>query len=323
MRQMPRSKTVPAMLGAAALLTATLAGCTAIPGFGGCTPIHPEGGASSLVTADGALGSSPDVEFPTPLVAKSPQVSVIEAGDGELVESGAQAEITLTTLFGADGQDVTGQLQSGLIAAGTEGQVLSEALVCAHVGDRLALVSSSALAFGEGGGAQFNLEDDDTVVMVLDVTGVYLGKADGFNQLPQDGMPTVVTEVDGTPGVSTLLQTPPASTRSSVIKAGDGAVVRAGDQLIAQYSIFTWPESGQPEFVGGSWDRGAQILPLTEETGIPQGWLDAVVGQRIGSQILVVLAPGDGSFSEESAPAGVDATYIVVVDLLGIQDSGD
>ena len=31
-------------------------------------------------------------------------------------------------------------------------------------------------------------------------SAAYLGKADGFNQLPKDGMPTVVTAVDGTPG---------------------------------------------------------------------------------------------------------------------------
>ena len=39
-------------------------------------------------------------------------------------------------------------------------------------------------------------------MVVIDVTAAYLGKADGFNQLPKDGMPTVVTAVDGTPGIT-------------------------------------------------------------------------------------------------------------------------
>ncbi len=35
-RHAPLLNRVPAMLGAAALLAAALAGCTSLPGFGGC-----------------------------------------------------------------------------------------------------------------------------------------------------------------------------------------------------------------------------------------------------------------------------------------------
>ncbi|MES1169861.1 MAG: hypothetical protein ABUL47_04145, partial [Leifsonia sp.] len=66
MRSSTRFKRVPALLGAVGLLTASLAGCSLIPGFGGCQPSFTSGDASSVVTASGTLGNAPTVDFPTP-----------------------------------------------------------------------------------------------------------------------------------------------------------------------------------------------------------------------------------------------------------------
>jgi peptidylprolyl isomerase len=309
---------LPALIGAAALLTASLAGCSGVPGLGGCDPVFDEGDSSRIVSADGS-----DVSFPTPLVVKKPQVSTISAGDGALVEDGAQVDYTVATYFGADGQSLSADDASGRIAAGVADDAISEALVCAHVGDRLALVSTTAQAFGEGAGATGNLKDDDTLVMVIDVDAVYLGKADGFNQLPQDGMPTVVTAVDGTPGVSLLAVDAPDSTRIGVIKGGDGRTVKLDDKVVLHYSLWTWPETkgDEPIPVSNSWhDHQAPTFQLTKaENGLPQGVLDALVRQKVGSQVLLVLPPGDDSFTEQTAPSGADATYIFVFDILGIQ----
>ena len=46
------------------------------------------------------------------------------------------------------------------------------------------------------------LDTDTVLVFVIDVIAVYLGKADGINQLPQDGMPTVVTAPTARPGIT-------------------------------------------------------------------------------------------------------------------------
>lgn len=306
-----------ASIGVAALLTAALAGCTGVPGFGGCDPVFDAGDSSRIVT-----GSGSSVDFPTPLVVKKPQVSTMKAGDGALIEKGDQVDFTVTTYFGADGQKLSGDDASDQrFAAGVTDNAISEALVCAHVGDRIALVSTTADAYGEGAGASGNLADDDTLVSVIEVKAAYLGKADGLNQLPQDGMPTVVTAVDGTPGVSLLAVDAPDHTRISVIKGGDGRTVKADDQVVLNYSLWTWPETkgDEPVAVSNSWDsHQAQVFTLGE--GLPQGLLDALIGQKVGSQVLLVLPPGDDSFTEDSAPSGADATYIFVFDILGIAE---
>ncbi|MGE3193056.1 MAG: hypothetical protein AB7K08_06275 [Microbacteriaceae bacterium] len=307
-----------ASIGIAALLAASLAGCAAVPGFGGCNPVFEAGDSSRIVTANGS-----SADFPTPLVVTSPEVSTLSSGDGALVRKGDQVSFTATTYFGADGQKLSGDTAAAQrFEAGVTDNAISEALVCAHVGDRLALVSTTADAYGEGAGASGNLADDDTLVTIIDIDAAYLGKADGFNQLPQDGMPTVVTAVDGTPGVSVLAVDAPENTRFSLIKGGDGRTVKKDDVVVLHYSLWTWPgtKGGEPVPVSNTWDshKSQDFTMTAAENGLPQGILDALIGQKVGSQVLLVLTPGDDSFTEDTAPSGADATYIFVFDILGI-----
>jgi peptidylprolyl isomerase len=310
---------------------AALAGCTAIPGLGGgCDPVYDSGDASSLVTATGAVGGKPTADFPTPLVVTSPQVSVIERGDGETIAPDSQVDYDFTLLDGKSGEvlGASGYTsgQFARIPAGFDVSV-GEAMACATVGSRLAIVSTWAdakAAFSSD--AEGSIDDDATVVVIADLKQAYLAKAEGFNQLPADGMPTVVTAVDGTPGVSVLLQEAPTSTRSSVIKAGDGATLRTDDKAVVHYSLWTWPSASgsQPTQVGSTWtSHRAVTLGLTglaDGGGVPTGLLNALVGEKVGSQVLVVLPPGDDGFPAGQGPAADDSTYIFVVDLLGIQE---
>jgi len=309
---------LPAVIGAAALLTASLVGCSAIPGYAGCDPAYDAGEASKIVTATGS-----NVDFPTPLVVTKPQVSTVTAGDGALVTDGDQVDYTVATYYGPDGQALSADDATGRIAAGVADNSISEALLCAHVGDRLALVTSTADAFGAGAGESSNLADADTLVMVIDVDASFLGKADGINQLPQDGMPTVVTAVDGTPGISVLAVDPPRTTRIGLIKGGDGRTVKIDDKVVLQYSLWTFPgtKGDEPVPVSNTWTshQAADFTLTAAENGLPQGVIDALVGQKVGSQVLLVLPPGDDSFTEATAPSGVDSTYIFVFDILGIQ----
>lgn len=320
---------ITAVLGAAALLTASLAGCTVIPG-GGCEPAYDNGAASSLVTATGTVGSAPTVDFPTPLVATDPQATVLETGDGDQIEPGQQVDYDFTLLDGTTGATIgKSGYTAGQFARIFVNKTISvgAGLECATVGSRVAVVSTwkdAKDAFtADVAGAP---DDTATVVVVVDVLASYLGKADGRNLLPKDGQPTVATEVNGTPGIAVPAQDPPQATQNSVIKGGDGAVLAEGDQAVVHYTLWTWPTTtGDPAtFVGSSWDGTYAAVTLglkslADGGGVPKGLLDALVGQRVGSQVLSVIPPGDDNFPADSTPVSADSTYIFVVDILGIQ----
>ena len=327
MRLTSPAQRIPALLGAAAVLAASLAGCTALPGTGGCDPLFPSGRASDAVSAEGRVGARPDVDFPTPLVAPAPEVTRVVAGEGQQVGRDGQVDFALTYFDAATGEEI-GSLGYGApggddgparSAVGIEDYAISGALACASVGDRLVLTAT---------GADAGMQDAArTYVFVIDVLAAYLGKADGMNLLPQDGMPTVVTEVDGTPAVALGLVEQPETTRAETVKSGSGAAVRAGDRVVAHLRAWTWPAGGgTPTEFASTWNGAYEAYTMSledrDDNPVPPGVRRAVDGATVGSQLLVVIPPGEDGYTQPPQGVAEDATMIWVVDILGIQKSG-
>ena len=81
------------------------------------------------------------MDFPTPLIAgTTPEVSTIEAGEGDPIRPARRSTSTFVVEYG-DGRARIPAATRGQRRGGVEGNSLSEALECAHVGDRLALVT--------------------------------------------------------------------------------------------------------------------------------------------------------------------------------------
>src|SRR5690606_379116 len=117
-----------------------------------------------------------------------------------------------------------------------------EAMVCAQSGSRIAVTTT----YGDSGIAGAGATEETlkhSVVIVLDVHGVYLGKADGLNQLPADGMPVVVTAPDGTVGITVPsgIDVPAkGDDKASTIKLGSGAKLAEGDAAVVQLANWSW-----------------------------------------------------------------------------------
>ncbi len=329
---MRRRPALLSALTATALIAVALAGCAPAgrgPGNqpAGCTPALPSGDASSIVKASGALGESPTTTFPTPLIGSSSQVTVLEAGHGTPAAKGAQVDVQATVYDARTGRSLAAtsydRAQPFRVAAGVSiptqsgaaRSTIAEALTCAQTGSRIALTATGpSLGLGI---------DTKHVVVVIDVASAYLGKADGANQLPKDGMPTVVTAVDGQPGIVLQELRKPTAARSEVVKAGGGAVLKKGQDAVLMFTAWTWPTGGEKPAVVDSLDtwagRQAATVALDPSSGLPAAALTALIGQKVGSQVLVVLPPAAGFGA--TAPSGItaDDTVVLVFDLLGVQ----
>jgi peptidylprolyl isomerase len=309
-RRSPLARSLTVVV-AALLVGGSLAGCTGVFGGGGCE-VAP-GDASRAVSASGDIGDSPAVEFPTPLIADTPQSSVLTVGAGDVVGSSAVVRGN-TAYFDAETGEALAEADQ-LFVTNEKGFALGAALACATQGSRIAFVGTAAEVSGDPQVTDFLGGDDAAVVAVVDVEQVFLSKANGFNQLPQDGMPTVVTAVDGTPGVSTTYQPVVDEPRTALIKAGSGATVGKDDTVVLQARSWTW--SGDRVTLGSVdlWEVGvpAAVPPTADALLHEQTIADAILGSKVGSQLLIVIPNTDGT----------DSATIYVFDVLGLVDTGD
>jgi hypothetical protein len=288
---------------AAVLVSSALAGCTGFSIDGGCTPAFEPGDASKAVSATGDVGDSPAVEFPTPLIAEETQRSVLVQGEGEPAAPGSTILASYVNFDGGTGQ--AGAESTALFSASDVAGQLGESLACVTVGSRIAVVGPAEDMFA---GVS---EDTTTIVAVLDIEAIFLGKANGVNQLPQDGMPTVVTAVNGEPGISSTYVPAADEPRTATIKAGGGATIEEGQTVVFHARSWSWSSGTDNVSLGDvdSWAGGTpyQIAPAVDTMG-DETLVDALIGARVGSQILVVI-PGADSAS---------AATVYVFDILGI-----
>ncbi len=339
-------RTAPALLSAlavAAVVVTTLVGCTPSTGSSSgssasCTPYYHSGGASSTVKVSGKTTGIATATFPTPLFAPTPQVTQNNAGTGAKVQPGDQVDFDYTVFSGKTGEALgsSGYGASGSttprvgVAASLAGKAtysLTRSLQCATAGERYTLVTTAKAGFGAGTLTQNSIGDSDVLVVVVSVVDRFPGKSDGANQLPQDGLPSVITAVDGQPGIVLQEQQVPTQLRIETVKAGSGATIKKGQTVHLKYTGWTWPTSSADK--PATWDQQTwtadQAVDLkitsTADGGLlPPGMVSALIGAKVGSQVLVVIPPKQG-FPSGAAPTGVDptSTLIMVIDVLGIK----
>lgn len=311
-----------ALIVAAGLLISVSA-CASGPGQSNCTPTYLPGESSKLVTADGSFGAQTAADFPTPLYAKGPEVSVVKAGDGPALEDGQFAFVEVTAFAGTTGQPVaaTSFDKNTPFAVEVGGEASAQnpfgwALDCAKVGSRLAATTTAETVFGKDGVTPgMGVEADDTLVLVIDVVEGYLGKANGADRLPVDGFPAVVLAPNGQPGVTIPGTKAPTDLETAVLKQGSGATVGKDDVVVLNYTLLSWESKS---ITNSTWDSGKPVV-LAIPAAV-EGLQKALIGQQVGSQLVVVIPPALGSNSA-NAPQGAapDTTLVYVVDILGVR----
>ncbi|QNO38712.1 hypothetical protein H4J02_06920 [Protaetiibacter sp. SSC-01] len=322
---MRRTTALASSVAVVAVLSAALTGCAASPDdVDACEPVLAPGNASSLVTVKGDVGSAPRVTIPTPLVSTEAQRTVIDEGEGLVAHVGMTVDFDAAVYDAATGDLINEtafdgtqavRYRAGLETTDQQEQPTSvaQALVCAQPGQRIVLTTTAADT-----GLNVGTAADSSLVFVIDVQDVFLGKADGVNQLPQDGLPVVVTAPDGTVGITVPSGVkPPTDYRTANIKLGSGAKLAEGDLAVIQLASWSWPtgEGADVTEKSSTWNIGRtpNTLELAREgeMALPEELLDALIGLPVGSQLLAVVPPAEGT----------DEATVFVIDVVGIQSA--
>lgn len=318
---------LPALILAAGLLVSLAACSPPVSNLAHCDPVFPSGDNSNAVKVSGEQGEEPKVEFPTPLVAKSGEISIADHGDGDIIYPG-QSVTYVASQFNAEtgevvassGYEASNAITSVIGELGKGNDLLATMLACTSVGDRVVVTADVKSIYGDAYDPETVANGDQTAVFVFDVLAAYLGKANGWDQLPQAGFPSVVLSPDGRPGITVPGEPAPSDLRIATLKAGTGATVEKDSDVVLQYTGVVWETSA---VFDSSWSSQTGGPVVFSPDQVVNGFAEAIVGAKVGSQVIVVIPPGEefGYPAGNAPPAvGEGNTMIFVIDILGIKE---
>lgn len=302
----------------AMFLATTLAGCAPAQTFA-CEQFK-SGDQVESITVAGSVGAQPTVSFPSPLNAETIQAKVLIEGEGPVFTGRNFVEFEFAGYNGGSGQLIQ---QSAFNGTDTPsgffgpGQVpnFCAALAGAKEGSRIVAILPPVEAHDGQGVPALGVGPADSFVFVIDLKKVFLEKATGSSVAPQAGLPSVVTTPEGIPGVTIPNEPAPTELKVAQLIKGAGEEVQKGQEVTLHYSGFVWDSS---EKFDSSWDTGQPAQFQLQDGALIEGFLSAVVGQTVGSQVIAVIPPalGYGDAGAGTIPPG--ATLVFVIDILGI-----
>ncbi len=125
-------------------------------------------------------------------------------------------------------------------------------------------------------------------------------------------MPTLTRDPSGAPSVDFTGAEMPDELVVQVLKKGDGPAVAERQYITVHYSGWLWDGAK----FDSSWDRGESISFPIAYGALIDGWVDGIVGQPVGSQLLLVVPPESGYGFEPMGPIPAGSTLVFAVDVL-------
>ncbi|MEP6481092.1 MAG: FKBP-type peptidyl-prolyl cis-trans isomerase [Rhodoglobus sp.] len=310
-------------------LVASLAACSAAPVQNAAPVCKPtaSGAISDAVKVSGEFGAKPTVKFDFPANAAKTQRTVVIKGKGKVAEAKDVATIDFSLFNGATGAELTstaytkGSTTSLPIDAAQFVPGIVKTLQCSSVGSRVVGVIPPDDAFGADGSSQLGVAAGQDIVFVVDLVSIAapaaapLSAPDGKDQSPTAGFPTVVVGADGSPAITIPAASPPTDLKITLLKKGTHETVKAGATVIVNYVGMNW---NTQKVFDSSFARGETATFNT--SGVIPGFTAALVGQKVGSRVLVVIPPDKGYGPEggKAPDIGPTDTLVFVIDILGI-----
>jgi FKBP-type peptidyl-prolyl cis-trans isomerase len=282
--------------------------------------------ASSVVTVTGPFGQNPTIKIPAKKATTSLTVKTLIHGSGPTLTktqafvgnyaiyiwSGTSHRLAQSSFTAHDPTLFAGQLLPGL----------EKALVGQKMGSRVLAVIPPKDAFGKSGNAQAGIKGTDTLVFVVDLIKSFAPNASASGQQVSSGggsLPKVTAATGSAPTIKMPSSgQPPATLVTKTLVKGGGEAVKKGQTVVVQYVGAIWKTG---KVFDASWQRGQPFgftIGANPSQVIP-GWDKGLVGQTVGSRVLLVVPPTDGYGKSGNSSAGIKGTdtLVFVVDVLG------
>jgi hypothetical protein len=303
-----------ALIATAGLVAIVLSGCASAP-----APEAEAGRSSETVVVKGDFGKAPRVDFATPLAPETTQCTEVIKGEGELLQEGQFVLLGASVFNGTTGEEVQvvgyGEDAAPLALGGKTPIAFTKGLTCAREGSRVVIVAPPEETIRPGDDPA-SAKGGDSIVAVFDVQRAFPARADGAVRLSRDGFPAVVLAPGGRPGITVPKSDPPEHLEVELLKEGAGPVVEDGDTVVVHYTGVLWDDN---TVFDSSWENGTPAMFVVGEGGqVVTGFSDALVGQKVGSQVGVIVPPSEGYGDQGNEKIPANSTLFFVIDILGV-----
>ena len=311
------------MRRAAAFVAIPMLAAVAVAGCGSSSSSSSASADSnSAVTATGEFGAAPKVTIPAEKAAGALYTKTVIQGTGAPLTT---SESLLGNFVLYDWSGTTHKLVGSTFStrmptlfAGSLLPGLEKALIGQKAGSRVLAVIPPKDGFGAQGNSRIGVGGKDTLVFVIDMIQEFSNTSGVQGTQTSNGgagLPTVTAAPGKAPAVQVPSTAPPKTLQIKTLIKGAGSKITKGQYLVVQYTGVNW-RTKKP--FDSSWTRG---LPFSTPIGVGQvikGWDSGLVGQTVGSRVLLVIPSALGYGKTGSAQAGINGTdtLVFVVDIL-------
>ncbi|WP_188355655.1 FKBP-type peptidyl-prolyl cis-trans isomerase [Galliscardovia ingluviei] len=267
------------------------------------------------ISATGELGQKPKVTFKTPFSVTNNSYQILQKGNGEELKDGMQVCSQQITLNATTGAEVQSTWESGPeCSIRIDANQLSSAYYKLFKGQKLGTTIAFGLNAAQTAGSNAQTTTADQYINVLTFVSVLktLERATGtpVTDIPSN-LPKVTLDKNGKPSLDLNGYKPEDKLVVQPLIQGDGDTVGENDSVTVHYT--GWLASDGKQF-DSSWDRGTSTSFSLNQ--VVAGWKQGLAGQKVGSQVLLIVPPSLGYGSQGQGTIPGNATLIFVVDIL-------
>ena len=190
-----------------------------------------------------------------------------------------------------------------------------KALVGVKAGSRVEMVLPPKEGYGKAGNPQAGIKGTDSLVFVVDVIASYSAKSATPAPKPVSGLAADLPKVSGTWGAEPTIAvpsgtTPPKKPTTTVLATGTGEKIAKGKLLIVQYKAVSWAGKDLSKTWGQGGAQGVAVGAAAPAGQAQANPFDLLLGQPVGSRVLLTLPAQAGSDAKKESIA-------VVIDVIG------
>jgi peptidylprolyl isomerase len=282
------------------------------------TPAQPPS-ALDVVTV-GGTDKAPTLTLKTkPLTVTATTTKVVTAGKGAKTTKTDSVMFNYVLVNGKDGKQIETSFGKDAVPwnlSTKQMKGLSNGLTGQQVGSRLLIAIPPADAFGATGNPSLGFAATDNVVFLIDLVSAStpLKTATGSAVPPKAGLPTATVDGAKAAQITVPKTAPPTTLVIQPLIKGAGPLVKTGQNIKVNYTGVLWKDGSKFDASG---DRGEPVDFSIGTGQVIAGWDKGLVGQTVGSRVLLVVPPADGYGAKGSPPKiGAKDTLVFVVDIL-------